>query len=81
MPDNESKLNTLDNTDTENNFRFPFSSLLTLALLCKTPVVNYAISAKITSSCIWVAIPVELFYIGMPLVWTDGRSGGLCTVT
>ena len=42
---------------------------------------SYAISAKITSSCIWVAIPVELFYIGMPLVWTDGRSGGLCTVT
>ena len=30
--------------------------------------------AKITSSCIWVAIPVELFYIGMPVVWTDGRS-------
>ena len=30
--------------------------------------------AKITSSCIWVAIPVELFYIGMPVVRTDGRS-------
>ena len=34
--------------------------------------------AKITSSCIWVAIPVhmlnELFYIGMPVVQTDGRS-------
>ena len=30
--------------------------------------------AKITSSCIWFAIPVELFYIGMPVVWTDGRS-------
>ena len=31
---------------------------------------------KITSSCIWVAIPVELFYIGMPVV----RTGGRCTV-
>ena len=58
-----------------NNFRFPFSSLL-----YKTPVIM-RFPAKITSSCIWVAIPVELFYIGMPLVWTDGRSGGRCTVT
>ena len=32
--------------------------------------------AKITSSCIWVAIPVELFYIGMPVVRTDGLLGG-----
>ena len=31
----------------------------------------------ITSSCIWVAIPVELFYIGMPVVRTDGRSVGV----
>ena len=29
--------------------------------------------AKITSSCIWVAIPVD---IGMPVVRADGRSGG-----
>ena len=29
--------------------------------------------AKITSSCIWVAIPVDrLFDIGMPVVRTDG---------
>ena len=36
--------------------------------------------AKITSFCIWVAIPVdlliELFYIGLLVVRTDGRSGG-----
>ena len=36
--------------------------------------------AKITSFCIWVAIPVdlliELLYIGLPVVRTDGRSGG-----
>ena len=43
--------------------------------------------AKITSSCIWVAIPllIELFYIGMSVVLTDGLSGGRsdgwCTVT
>ena len=36
--------------------------------------------AKITSCCIWVAIPVdlliELVYVGMPVVRKDGRSGG-----
>ena len=33
--------------------------------------------AKITSSCIWVAILlIELFYLGMPVVRTDGRAGG-----
>ena len=36
--------------------------------------------AKITSCCIWVAIPVdlliELFYIGLPVVRTDGRTDG-----
>ena len=32
--------------------------------------------AKITSCCIWVAyLLVELFYIGMPVVRTDGRLG------
>ena len=29
--------------------------------------------AKITSSCIWVDIPVD---IGMPVVRADSRSGG-----
>ena len=34
----------------------------------------------------WVAfglpyLLIELFYIGMPVVWTDGRAGGRCTVT
>ena len=43
-----------------NNFRFPFSSLLTLllSLLYKTPVAM-RFPAKITSSCIWVTIPVD----------------------
>ena len=39
--------------------------------------VGHAISRQKTSSCIWVAIPVvELFYIGMPVVRTDGRKDG-----
>ena len=44
---NQSKLNTLDNTDTEtiSAFRFP--------------------------------LLIELFYIGMPVVPTDGRSVGV----
>ena len=57
---------------------------MTINLLYKT-LVALQFPAKITSSCIWVAIPVhmlnELFYIGMPVVQTDGRSIVLCTVT
>ena len=58
--DNYSKLNTLENTDTETYFRFPFSSSLTLqfSLLYKTRVAM-RFPIKITSSCIWVAIPVD----------------------
>ena len=34
--------------------------------------------AKIASSCIWVAyLLIDLFYIGMPVVRTDGRSVGV----
>ena len=33
--------------------------------------------AQITSSCVWVAIPVDLFYFGMPVVRrTCGRTHG-----
>ena len=33
--------------------------------------------AKITSSCIWLPyLFIELFYIGIPVVRTDGRTGG-----
>ena len=33
--------------------------------------------AKITSSCIWLPyLLIELFYIGMPVVRTDGRPVG-----
>ena len=31
--------------------------------------------AKITSSCFWLPyLMMELFYIGMPVVWTDRRT-------
>ena len=34
--------------------------------------------AKITSSCVWVAIPVDwVIFIGLPVVWTDGLSVGV----
>ena len=48
----------LQTTGYRNNFRFPFSSLLTLwmSLLYKTGVA-IRLPTKITSSCIWVAIP------------------------
>ena len=47
-----------------------------MSLLYKTRVAMW-LPAKITSSCIWVAILVDwLFYIGMPVVRTDGRSFG-----
>ena len=49
-----------------------------LSLLHKTRVAM-RFPAKITSSCIWVAIPIDsvifsLFYIGVPVVRRDGRS-------
>ena len=64
------------------NFRFPFSSLLTLllSLLYKTPVAM-RFPAKITSSCIWVAIPVDRVILHWYACGADGRSLGRCTVT
>ena len=60
-----------------NNFRFPFSCLLTLQLplLYKTPVAMRCPS-KITSSCIWVAIPVHWVILHWYACGADGRSGG-----
>ena len=58
-----------------NNFRFPFSSLLTLSLLYKTPVVM-RFPAKITSSCIWVAIPVDWVISHWYACGVDKRSLG-----
>ena len=55
---------------------------LLLVLLSKSPGGN-EISFQIKP---WVAfglpyLLIELFYIGMPVVRTDGRAGGRCTVT
>ena len=74
--DNLSKFNTLDNTD-RDNFCVPFSSLLTLllSLLYKTPVAM-RFPAKITSSCIWVAIPVDWVILHWYACGVDGRSLG-----
>ena len=54
-----------------NNFCFLFSSLLTLklSLLHKTRVAMRFL-AKITSSCIWVAIPVD-WVISKFLLWVN----------
>ena len=58
-----------------NNFRFPFSSLLTLrlSLLYKTPVAM-RLPAKITLSSIWVAVPVDWVILHWYTCGADGRS-------
>ena len=61
---------------------------LLLSLLYKTPVAM-RFPAKITSSCIWVAIPLDWVILhwyacganGRPLGRAGGRSVGRCTVT
>ena len=59
-----------------NNFRFPFSSLLTLLLsLLYKRRVAMRFPAKITSSCIGLPyLLIELFYIGIPVLRMDGFS-------
>ena len=60
-----------------NNFRFPFSSLLThkFSLLYKTPVAM-PFPAKMTLSSIWVAIPVDWVILHWCACGADGRSLG-----
>ena len=72
----------LHTTGYRNNFRFPFSSLLTLwmSLLYNTRVAM-RLPTKITSSCIWVAIPVDWVILHWCACGADGRSFGRCTVT
>ena len=85
--DNLSKLNTLDNTDTETISAFRFRLYWLFCCLCftrrrwlcdfppKTPAVAFGLPYLL----------IELFYIGKPVVRTDGLSGGRsvgrCTVT
>ena len=51
---------------------------LLLFFLSKSPG-GHVISLNKTLSCIWVIghLLIELFYIGMPVVWTDGRAVGV----
>ena len=60
-----------------SNFRFPFSSLLTLklSLLYKMQVVM-RFPAKVTSNCIWVAIFVDWVILHWFACGADRRSGG-----
>ena len=78
--DNLSKLNTLDNTDTETIILLT----LFLSLLYKTPVAM-RFPARKTSSCIWVTIQVDWVILHWYACGADGRSlgraGGRCTVT
>ena len=70
------KLNTLDKTDTEtiSAVRFRLYWLL-LSLLYKT-TVTMRIPAKITSSCIWVAKPVDWVILHWYACGADRRSLG-----
>ena len=76
--DNLSKLNTLDNTDTETIFSFRFRLYWLFCCLCftrrrtlcdfppKWPRIAFGLPYLL----------IELFYIGMPVVRTVGLSGG-----
>ena len=67
-----------DNTDTETISAFRFRLDWLVSCLCFTRHGwLWDFPSKITSSCIWVAIPVNwVIYIGMPVVRTDARSSG-----
>ena len=75
--DNLSKLNTLANTDTRTIFAFLFRLywLILLYLLFKT-LVAMRFPAKVTSSCIWAAIPVDWVILHWYACGADGRSLG-----
>ena len=76
--DNLSKLKTLDNTDTESISAFRFRLYWLFCCLCfyKTPVA-VRFPAKISSSCIWVAIPVDWVILHCYACGADGRSLGV----
>ena len=74
--DNLSKLNTLDNTDTETISAFRFCLYWHFCCVCFT-----RLPAKITLSCIWVTIPVDWVILHWYTCGAEGLSGGRCTVT
>ena len=65
--DNESKVNTLDNTDTETISAFRFRLYL---------LFSKRFPAKITASCIWVAIPVDWVVLQWYACGEDGQTVG-----
>ena len=75
--DNLCKLNTLDNTYTEtiSAFHFRLYWLFWFSLLYKT-LVAMRIPTKITSNCIWVAIPVDWIILHWYTCGADERSLG-----
>ena len=84
--DNLSKLNTLDNTETEKISAFRFRLNWLFCCLCFTRrrwLCDFP--GKITSSCISVAIPVDWvilhWYACGADRWSLGRAVGRCTVT
>ena len=74
---NKSKLNTLDNVDTETISAFRFRLYRLFSLPHKTRVAM-RFPSKITFSC-HTCMLIELFYIGMSVVRTDGRAFGHLT--
>ena len=65
--DNESKVNTLYNTDTETISVFRFRLYL---------LFSKRFPAKITASCIWVAIPVDWVVLQWYACGEDGQTVG-----
>ena len=81
--DTSSKLNTLENTDTET---FPLSVFVFtdyLVIFASQDAGSDATSRQ-NNPRFAFGLPyllIELFYIGMSVVLTDGRAVGRCTVT
>ena len=76
--DNLSKLNSSDNTDKETISAFRFRLYWLFCCLCFTRRrwLGMWFPAKITSSCIWVTIPVDWVILHWYTCGADGRSLG-----
>ena len=77
--DNLSKVNTLDNTDTETISAFRFRLYWLFNCLCFARsgwlrLMAMRFPVKITSSCLWVAIPVEWVTLHWYACGADGRT-------
>ena len=78
--DNISKINTLDNTDTEIRFSLSvFVFIDSIVVSALEDADGYAISRQHNLEVAF-GLPyllIKLFYIGMPVVRTNGLSGGV----